>query len=190
MFGKYWKSKLSSRSRDSSVSDLSNDDDHRINVQLTPYEKNEIKRFNKDKIFYTSMLQHKLLSGYNNNGFDDKNDYYIIRKYDHIYYRYKIISKLGNGQYGNVIHATDMKYNLPCAIKIIRNNDSYLYMCRQEIEFLIKLLNNLELGPNEKEKILLIKKEFYFRNHLCIVSNLYYLNLYYLFQLDMGCLSF
>ena len=176
MFGKYWKSKSKSRSRTRSLSDL-NDDDI-VDDQLTPYEKNEIKSFDKDKIFYTSALQYKLITGNNNNGYDDSHEYYMIRKYDHIYYRYKIINKLGNGQYGNAIHATDMKYNTPCAIKIIKNNQRYLFMCRQEIDFLIKLLNNLELGPNEKEKIILIKKEFYFRNHLCIVSKLYYLNLY------------
>jgi len=160
-----------------------------MDSQLTSYEKNEIKKFNKDKIYYYSEHQYKLTNGPKNYGYDDVKDYYITRKYDHIYYRYNIIDKLGNGQYGNVIRATDMKYNTPCAIKIIKNNPRYVFMCQQEIDFLIKLLNNLELGPNDKEKVMLIKKEFNFRNHLCIVSKLYYLNLYQ-YRIKYGKLPF
>ena len=155
--------------------------------ELTLFERDEIKTFSKNKLFYYGELKNKVANGKKNDNFDDTNEHYIIRKNDHIYYRYKIIDKLGAGQYGSVIKAQDMKYNTPCAIKIIRNNPRYLFMCRQEIDILIKLLNNLELMINEKEKIILIRKEFDFRNHLCIVTNLYYLNLYK-YRYDFGFL--
>lgn len=145
---------------------------------LTTYEKTEIKKFNQDKIYYCGDPKSKKLLGNNNFGYDNIHDCYILRKHDHIYYRYKIEHKLGNGQYGNVAKVIDIKNNQPCAIKIIKNTERHVDMCRHEINILIRLLNNLKLKENEKEKVILIKKEFIFRNHICIVTNLYYMNLY------------
>ena len=190
MFRKYWKNYKNQNNDNQDANKNKNDNikgdkknENTMNQKidysnLTTYEKEEIKNFSKDKIYYCGDLKSKTLLGNKNYGFDNVNDCYMIRKNDHIYYRYKIEGKLGNGQYGNVAKVIDMKDNRLSAIKLIKNSSRHVDMCRQEIDILIRLINNLKLNKNEKEKIILIKKEFIFRNHLCIVTNLYYMNLY------------
>lgn len=186
MFRRYWKSSKNLNKDDEILNETNEDTykdkyNHKNRIpyeNLTFYEKNEIKLFNQDKIYYCGDPKLKTANGKKNNGFDNENDCYILKKNDHIYYRYKIHNKLGNGQYGNVIRATDMKDQSECAIKIIKNTVRHVDMCKREVNILVRLLNNLKINIDEKEKIVLIKKEFYFRNHWCIVTELYYMNLY------------
>lgn len=55
--------------------------------------------------------------------------------------RYKIVDKAGQGTFGTVVNASDMKYNgEPCAIKIVRAVPRYTEAARIEVAVLQKIL--------------------------------------------------
>ena len=103
MFKKYWRSSKNLNKEEEILyeNNENNEKDKKDKILqddvLTNYEKKEIKKFNKDKIYYYGDSKSKILTGVENFGFDNVNDCYIFRKNDHIYYRYKIDNKLGMG---------------------------------------------------------------------------------------------
>ena len=56
-----------------------------------------------------------------NNGFDSKEQEYIVRYNEHIAYRYEVVKKLGKGSFGIVLRVFDHKNKEFVALKILKN---------------------------------------------------------------------
>ena len=69
-------------------------------------------------------VKGSLYSG-NNHGYDDDKNEYVMRKHDHIIYRYEIVSRLGKGSFGQVMLCIDHKNHAKVAIKVIKNKPKY-----------------------------------------------------------------
>uniref|UniRef100_A0A915NCR3 Protein kinase domain-containing protein n=1 Tax=Meloidogyne javanica TaxID=6303 RepID=A0A915NCR3_MELJA len=81
--------------------------------------------------------------------------------------RYRVYGYTGSGVFGNVVRATDMNRTASkVAIKIIRNNDLMRKTGVRELEVLKKLN---EADRLDKYHILQLFRQFYHRNHLCLV---------------------
>ena len=155
-----------------------------ISSNLTEYEKGEIfYDFDIDELYYTGNLYKKINKeiNYISHKFNDLiynaklSDRYKIIMGDHINYRYEIMYELGKGVYGNVIKVMDHKTHNKMALKIYKNSHFYNKFNRKEIQ----ILNFIkEYYKNDIEYVLLIQETFIFRNHYCMVSKLYGLNLY------------
>ena len=85
MFKKYWRSSKN-LNKEEEILYENNEKDKKDKILqddvLTNYEKKEIKKFNKDKIYYYGDSKSKILTGVENFGFDNVNDCYIFRKND------------------------------------------------------------------------------------------------------------
>ena len=151
---------------------------------LTPFEKEEIKHY-KD-IYYSGKLENKLnitLEDYNaNNNIFSKDNRYIIKKGDHLSYRFNIIEIIGKGTYGTVVKAKDNKRNIFRGIKIFNNIKTISIEKKNDIfNKEIKILNILYEKFTHylnKELFTLYSYEDIFRNHNYIVFKLYGKNLF------------
>ncbi|KAF9904436.1 serine/threonine protein kinase, CMGC, dual-specificity, partial [Linnemannia zychae] len=107
--------------------------------------------------------------------FDDERGDYLIVNHDHISYRYEVLDMLGKGSFGQVAKCYDHKTGEYVAIKIIRNKKRF--HCQAVVE--VKILNSLnKWDPEDKHNLIRMTDNFYFRNHLCIASELLSINLY------------
>lgn len=132
-----------------------------------------------DQIYYLGVLFD---SNYEK-GIMDTNKYYIFSKYDQILYRYKILSQIGKGSYGTVLHALDYKYNSNnCAIKIFKNEHRYYKSYLSEITLLQKMsyrINKyIRYSKTNSDLVTLIYKTFIWRGHGSISMKLYNKNLH------------
>ena len=59
-----------------------------------------------------------------NQGYDTIDGVYQCYKHDHIAYRFELLSNLGYGSFGDVLHAYDYKNERDVAIKIVINNEN------------------------------------------------------------------
>jgi len=110
-----------------------------------------------------------------NDGFDDKNNDYIIRNGEKWMGRYEIDSLIGKGSFGQVVKAYDHEEKDYVAIKIVKNRKAFYKQAL--IEF--KLLEHMNKFDSEnKYYIVRLKRHFHFRNHLCLVFELLSFNLY------------
>jgi hypothetical protein len=93
-----------------------------------------------------------LVSGVNNNGWDDENFDYIITPGAILDGRYRIKEGIGKGSFGRVVHAEDMESssNQEVAIKIIRSSPPFLKQSETEIELLVHLR---EKDPDDQHNI-------------------------------------
>lgn len=94
---------------------------------------------------------------------------------DHLVYRYEIQKILGKGSFGQVVQAYDHKHKREIAIKIIKSSEKFQRQALTEIGILEAL------ARYDKERIynvLHITGSFRFRKHLCLVTELYGINLY------------
>lgn len=142
---------------------------------LSEFETEEIKQF--PEVFYFGHSAHKVPASETterNCGFDDANGHYIFVEHDHVHYRYEMISKLGNGTFGDVYQAIDHKTSAKVAIKMIRNEAKYLKSGQSEI----KLLQDLNKAQGVDDAIIQLLDHFVFRNHLCLVFELLHGDLY------------
>ncbi|KAI9332696.1 kinase-like domain-containing protein [Obelidium mucronatum] len=108
---------------------------------------------------------------------DEKNDY-IFREGEVWLERFKIVSQLGKGSFGQVFEATDISSDgggRNVAIKVIKNRKSFHNQALMEIRIL-ELLNSRD--SDDSNHIVRMKEHFIYRNHLCIVYELLSLNLY------------
>uniref|UniRef100_A0A183BM46 Serine/threonine-protein kinase PRP4 homolog n=1 Tax=Globodera pallida TaxID=36090 RepID=A0A183BM46_GLOPA len=98
---------------------------------------------------------------------DDTEGYYRVRIGEQLDGRYRVYGYTGAGVFGNVVRATDThRSNSKVAIKIIRNNDMMRKTGVRELEVLKKLN---EADRLDKYHILQLYRQFYHRNHLCLV---------------------
>ncbi|ELP85682.1 serine/threonine protein kinase ppk15, putative [Entamoeba invadens IP1] len=101
--------------------------------------------------------------------------------------RYKVISVLGHGSFGQVLKCLDMNTGLFVALKVLRNRSAYFRQGMLEIAIL-ELLND----KFDKECIghtLRLIDHFLFYNHICIVTEMLGINLYEL-MCQNGCRGF
>ncbi|KAF9178943.1 hypothetical protein BGZ50_007356 [Haplosporangium sp. Z 11] len=145
---------------------------------LSLYERAEIGEY--PQVYYVGQnCRNKrpanMETSNSNFGFDDERGDYLIVNHDHIMFRYEILDMLGKGSFGQVAKCYDHKTGEYVAIKIIRNKKRF--HCQAVVE--VKILSNLiKWDPEDKHNLIRMTDNFYFRNHLCIASELLSINLY------------
>ncbi|KAJ9081540.1 Dual specificity tyrosine-phosphorylation-regulated kinase, variant 2 [Entomophthora muscae] len=153
--------------------------------KLTPYEHKEIleyprvyyfgansKKYNsRDSEAHRKTTPHFLLT----KDFSTPEGDLIFNASDHLAYRYEIQKSLGKGSFGQVLRAYDYKVGREVAIKVIRNSERFHRQALTEIQ----LLEALKRWDHDgSHNVLHILDSFIFRSHLCIVTELYGINLY------------
>ncbi|KRY91493.1 Serine/threonine-protein kinase minibrain [Trichinella pseudospiralis] len=111
----------------------------------------------------------------NNDGYDDENHDYIIRRGDRLLGRYVIENLIGKGSFGQVVKALDTFENCHVAIKVIKNKRPFLNQAQIEVQ-LLQMMNRLD--ENSKYYIVKLKTDFMWKSHLCLVFELLSYNLY------------
>ncbi|KAF9929187.1 hypothetical protein FBU30_001800 [Linnemannia zychae] len=145
---------------------------------LSLYERAEIGEY--PQVYYVGQnCRHKkpasVEASNSNFGYDDERGDYLIVNHDHLMYRYEVLDMLGKGSFGQVAKCYDHKTGEYVAIKIIRNKKRF--HCQAVVE--VKILDNLnKWDPEAKHNLIRMTDNFYFRNHLCIASELLSINLY------------
>ncbi|SPO39012.1 related to putative dual specificity protein kinase pom1 [Pseudozyma flocculosa] len=150
--------------------------------KMSPYELHEI--FSYPEIFYcgqNASQKHRatLDKPNNNHGFDDERGDYLVTTRDHLAFRYEIIDLLGRGSFGQVLQCRDHKTGHTVAIKLIRNKKRFHHQALVEVKILESLV---KWDPEDQYNVLKITESFLFRNHLCIATELYSMNLYELIK--------
>ncbi|RKP14850.1 kinase-like domain-containing protein, partial [Piptocephalis cylindrospora] len=108
-------------------------------------------------------------------GYDDDQGDYLLQVKDHLQYRYEVGETLGSGSFGKVVKAKDHKTGDWVAIKIIRNKKRFHTQALVEV----KILEDLRAwDPDDTYNSLRMTDHFYFRNHLCVVTECLSINLY------------
>ncbi|KZP29965.1 kinase-like protein [Athelia psychrophila] len=148
---------------------------------LSAYERKEILDF--PSVYYIgAKIKNKPATPdvtTNNFGFDDERGDYLIVNHDHLSYRYEVIDCVGKGSFGKVLQCRDHCTGQSVAIKIIRNKKRFHHQALVEI----KILDNLrKWDPKEKYHVIKMTEHFYFRNHLCIATELLSINLHELIK--------
>lgn len=87
---------------------------------------------------------------------------------------------LGQGTFGQVIKAQNVRTGELVALKIIKNQPAYLNQSMMEVTVL-QLLNE-KWDPGDEHHLVRMRETFMFRSHLCIVVELLSLNLYELLK--------
>lgn len=111
--------------------------------------------------------------------------YYIPQLNEIIYSKYKVIGLCGKGVFSSVVKVLDIINNIEYALKIIRNIDIMKTSGDKE-KSIISLLNKedtegktllLILIQLDKAHIIRLQDSFEFNNHLCMIIDLYQMNL-------------
>lgn len=110
-----------------------------------------------------------------NDGYDDDNHDYIIKRGEKFLDRYEISSPIGRGSFGQVVKAFDHEEQCQVAIKIIKNKKPFLSQAQIEVK-LLEMMNKAD--AENKYYIVKLKRHFMWRNHLCLVFELLSYNLY------------
>ncbi|KAF8652724.1 hypothetical protein AX16_004223 [Volvariella volvacea WC 439] len=115
----------------------------------------------------------------NNYSYDDERGDYQVVNHDHLAYRYEVVGSLGKGSFGQVLHCRDHCTGESVAVKIIRNKKRFHHQALVEI----KILDSLrKWDAEERHHVIKMTEHFYFRNHLCIATELLSINLYELIK--------
>jgi dual specificity tyrosine-phosphorylation-regulated kinase 2/3/4 len=114
-----------------------------------------------------------------NYGYDDERGDYVVVEGDHLCYRYEVIGILGKGSFGQVLQCRDHKTGGSVAVKIIRNKKRFHSQALVEVKILQQLV---EWDPEDRYYNVRMTDSFYFRGHLCIVTELLSINLYELIK--------
>ncbi|KAF8395062.1 hypothetical protein HHK36_019002 [Tetracentron sinense] len=96
---------------------------------------------------------------------DDKDGHYIFSIGENLTPRYRILSKMGEGTFGQVLECLDNEQKEVVAIKIIRSIHKYREAAMIEIDVLQKLAKHDISGS----RCVQIRNWFDYRNHICIV---------------------
>ncbi|WVQ85941.1 hypothetical protein IAT38_008109 [Cryptococcus sp. DSM 104549] len=101
---------------------------------------------------------------------DDAEGHYIVKPDDIIGGRYKIVRLLGQGTFGKVVEARHIDSRKKVAVKVIRAVQKYREASKIEIRVLETLKKHDARNDN---KCIHLEEWFDFRNHPCLVSELY-----------------
>lgn len=148
---------------------------------LCDYEKKEVLEY--PSVYFIGAKSKKKMASpdHSTNNYsydDDRGDYQVIMG-DHLAYRYEVVDTLGKGSFGQVLNCRDHCTGQSVAVKIIRNKKRFHHQALVEI----KILDNLrKWDADEKHYVLKMTEHFYFRNHLCIATELLSINLYELIK--------
>ncbi|XP_058099022.1 serine/threonine-protein kinase AFC1-like isoform X2 [Magnolia sinica] len=96
---------------------------------------------------------------------DDKDGHYMFAIGEHLTSRYRILSKMGEGTFGQVLECWDMEKKEAVAIKIVRSINKYREAAMIEID----VLQNLAKHDIGGTRCVQIRNWFDYRNHICIV---------------------
>lgn len=96
---------------------------------------------------------------------DDKDGHYVFSIGENLTPRYKILSKVGEGTFGQVLECVDNERKEVVAIKIVRSIHKYRDAAMIEIDVLQKLARH-DVGGS---RCVQIRNWFDYRNHICIV---------------------
>lgn len=142
--------------------------------KLSPYEHKEILEY--PRVYYFGANTKRFHSrDRHTKPFSTQEGDLLFETSDHLAYRYEIQKVLGKGSFGQVVRAYDYKFGRDVAIKIIRNSERFHRQALTEIQ----LLEALTRWDKDGEyHVLHILENFFFRGHLCIVTELYGINLY------------
>eukprot|EP00041_Stephanoeca_diplocostata_P007128 m.98354 g.98354 ORF g.98354 m.98354 type:complete len:456 (+) comp16744_c0_seq1:284-1651(+) len=143
---------------------------------LTMYEKVEILQY--ATVYCTGERARKIhaVEGLpHNGGYDDKDSRYMAKKYDHVAYRYEILSGLGKGAFGDVYKTFDHKTQKEVALKMIRNEKRFHRQAKTEVKVLDMLRAQ---DANDSNCCVHMLDYFTFRGHLCITFDMHHNDLY------------
>lgn len=96
---------------------------------------------------------------------DDKDGHYVFGIGDNLTPRYRILNKMGEGTFGQVLECFDNEKKEFVAIKIIRSIHKYREAAMIEIDVLQRLARH-DIGGT---RCVQIRNWFDYRNHICIV---------------------
>ncbi|XP_068669453.1 serine/threonine-protein kinase AFC1-like isoform X1 [Aristolochia californica] len=96
---------------------------------------------------------------------DDKDGHYVFALGENLTSRYRILSKMGEGTFGQVLECWDMERKEAVAVKVIRSTKKYREAAMIEIDVLQRLTQH-DLGNS---RCVQIRNWFDYRNHICIV---------------------
>ncbi|POO02430.1 Serine/threonine protein kinase [Trema orientale] len=96
---------------------------------------------------------------------DDKDGHYVFAVGENLTPRYRILSKMGEGTFGQVLECFDNEKKELVAIKIVRSIHKYREAAMIEIDVLQRLARN-DIGGS---RCVQIRNWFDYRNHICIV---------------------
>jgi hypothetical protein len=129
-----------------------------------------------DKIYYLPSTETNFKDT------SDSDGHITLSNNDHIFYRFKIIDCLGRGSYGTVLKCKDNKYNIECALKIIKSTHKYRNCMFHELDILNRLHDNYIKCKNKGIDTSFFTqhlKTFEWRSHGIIVFKLYGKDLYH-----------
>lgn len=106
---------------------------------------------------------------------DDDDGHYIVKPGEKFASRYTIMKLLGQGTFGKVAQCYDEWTQSHCAIKIIRAVPKYRDASKIELRVLSMLRT---LDPDGRGKCVKMQECFDYRNHVCIVTDLYDISVY------------
>ncbi|XP_076020889.1 dual specificity tyrosine-phosphorylation-regulated kinase 4-like isoform X2 [Genypterus blacodes] len=149
---------------------------------LTDFEKEEITQYTEVWFFGNKTCKkiHGSTDVSFNNGYDSNLGYFNIVLRDHLAYRYEVLKELGRHTGGTVLKCRDHKTKEKVAIKVIRNVKRSIEEAQCELEML-ELLQRID--PSDQANIVHMKDSFMFRNHICIIFELFEKN----FEMVIGC---
>lgn len=96
---------------------------------------------------------------------DDKDGHYMFELGENLTPRYKILKKIGEGTFGQVLECWDREMREKVAIKIIRSIKKYRDAAMIEVDVLEQLGRNKKYG----NCCVHMRNWFDYRNHICIV---------------------
>ncbi|KAL3536359.1 hypothetical protein ACH5RR_004820 [Cinchona calisaya] len=96
---------------------------------------------------------------------DDKDGHYVFAIGENLTPRYRILSKMGEGTFGQVLECLDNDRKEIVAIKVVRSIHKYREAAMIEIDVLQKLLRH-DIGG---ARCVQIRNWFDYRSHICIV---------------------
>lgn len=124
-----------------------------------------------------SSIFTKKFKNFNNNFKTDKDGHYVFQKNDEFGQNNTFIVNelLGQGTFGKVAKCFDQSTNKFVAVKIIRSIDRYREAAKTELRVLNTIANH---DPTGTFQCLLLLDYFDFKNHICLITNLYGKSLY------------